>query len=61
MFQKGKIAGLCGVTRWNEVPKIWNKIEAYKTDRDLCAVLMKGGGLEKGPKPGILTAPHRPH
>ena len=46
--QKGRIMGLFGVTRWNEVPKIWNKIEACKTDEDLHVVLMTYWENHKG-------------
>ncbi len=46
--QKGKIMGLCDVTRWNKVLKIWNEIEACKTDEDLRAVLMKYWEKYKG-------------
>ena len=36
---KGKLMGLCGVTKWCNMPAIWNEIESCKTDKDLRVIL----------------------
>ena len=36
---KGKLMGLCGVTKWCNMPAIWTEIEGCKTDKDLKVIL----------------------
>ena len=36
---KGKLMGMCGVTKWCNMPPVWVEIEACKTDRDLRIIL----------------------
>ena len=36
---KGKVMGLCMVTKWCNMPQIWTEIEGCKSDRDLRTIL----------------------
>ena len=36
---KGKLMGLCGVTKWCNMPAIWTEIEGCKKDKDLKVIL----------------------
>ena len=36
---KGKLMGLCMVTKWCEMPPVWTNIEGCKSDRDLRTIL----------------------
>ena len=36
---KGKLMGLCGVTKWCNIPPIWMEIEGCKMDKDLRVIL----------------------
>ena len=36
---KGKLMGLCMVTKWCHTPPIWTKIEGCKSNRDLRTIL----------------------
>ena len=38
---KGKLMGLCGVTKWCKIPSIWKEIEACKTDKDFRTILKR--------------------
>ena len=37
---KGKLMGLCMVTKWCNMPPIWMEIEGCKSDRDLRTMLL---------------------
>ena len=38
-IQKARLQGYCNAASWNEVPKVWTKIEECKSDGDLRCVL----------------------
>ena len=44
---KGKLMGLCMVTKWCNMPQIWTEIEGCKSDRDLQTVLQSHRGKHK--------------
>ena len=44
---KGKLMGMCGVTKWCNMPTVWAEIEACKTDRDLRTILQNHWGKNK--------------
>ena len=44
---KGKVMGLCMVTKWCNMPQIWTEIEGCKSDRDLRTILQTHWGKYK--------------
>ena len=44
---KGKLMGLCMVTKWCNMPQIWTEIEGCKPGRDLCTILQNHWGKYK--------------
>ena len=44
---KGKLMGLCMVTKWCNMPQIWTEIEGCKFDRDLRTILQTHWGKYK--------------
>ena len=46
--QRAAIMGWCRVRKWRQVPKIWKKIEATKSEDDLRRVLNKAWGKKTG-------------
>ena len=53
---KGKLMGLCMVTKWCNMPQIWTEIEGCKSDRDLRTICTADplGKVQKRPQHNVL-------